>query len=89
MAYLEYQRNIDYRILLRLQKYAISVFDRIADRCNRPDIRIEGQPYRAISDDSVQRILRLYRVFVQLLRRNDNLSRNEYAYGIMGVDFVA
>lgn len=53
------------------------------------DIQCKGQSARTAAYNNFQRVLRLYFIHIQVLRRDDNISRNVRTHGCICACFVA
>ena len=62
---------------------------RLARRRDLAHLLRQGQSNRAGPDDNFQRAVRHYIIFIPLLRRDDNLPRNDLAYGGLCLDLMA
>ena len=63
--------------------------DRVGDRRDVAHIQCKGESYRADLNDNFQCFIRYDISDLRLLRRNDNISRDDRPHGIVSLDLMA
>lgn len=76
-------RGVDSRSVLHVWRQWRPVACRITHRCDIHSFECERKSYRTVLDDSIQFAVWNHFIFICLLRRNDNLSGNDYADGCL------
>lgn len=81
-------RDADRRFIRAFRQGELPYSRRLAGRGYRIDLCRKRKSRRTAADRRVQRSVRDYLIHVRVLRRNDNLSRNDRAHGCFLVPVV-